>query len=419
MTKKALVLSGGGARGAYQLGVWKALREVGWDFSIVTGASIGALNSALIAMDDYDKLEQLWYNMTPNNVINTTETDPKKVYLQMIRDLAKGGSDTSPLYNFVSTAVDEEKVRNSKVRVGISTVELPTLKLLQLPIDQIPQGKLADFLVASATVFPFFKAKHIDDKNYADGGYGDNMPMNLAIAMGAEEIIAVQIFNSRIRKLTKKIPTTLIVPSRYLGQFLLFDNKNVHQNKMYGYNDTLKFLNYREGEYFTFFHGELSLNSNELQKKYKRVETVIAKMQEDIVGSLSLKFTNYLLSRKTKSKFNKKYTSSLASFILGLETTGRLFELDDLISYSLYEYNFLLKTKAQKMINENLVFLVKEHNELELMAIRNKALVALYLHYKIRELLNGKSTNNSLIIKLLTDLDVARAAVYLTVLLHE
>ncbi len=419
MTKKALVLSGGGARGAYQLGVWKALKEIGWDFSIVTGASIGALNAAVIAMDDYNLLEKLWYNMSPDNVVNTKEKDPKKVYLQMIKELTKGGADTSPLYNLVSTTVDENKIRKSKVKLGISTVELPTIKLQQLPIDKIPNGKLADFLVASATVFPFFKAKSIDEKVYADGGYGDNMPINLAVEMGAEEIIAVQIFSSIKRKLKKKVPVTLISPSRYLGHFLVFDNKNVHNNKMYGYNDTLKYLNYREGEYFTFYHGELSLRSNEMQKEYRRIETIILKNQENVVGSLSVRLTNYLISVKTKSKFNKKYNKQLASFILALEATGKLFGLDDLESYSLYDFNLLLKIKAKRLIADNLSFLAKEHNELELLSNRNKAVVALYLHYKIRELLNNKTTNNSLILKLLTDLEVARSAIYLSVLLHE
>ena len=419
MIKRALVLSGGGARGAYQLGVWQALREIEWDFSIVTGASIGALNSSLIAMNDFEKLEKLWYKMTPNDVINTTETDPKKVYLQMIKDLAKGGADTSPLYNLVKSNIDEAKIRNSNIKMGISTVELPTLKLKQLPIEQIPNGKLADFLVASATVFPFFKAKDIDQKKYADGGYGDNMPMNLAIQMGAEEIIAVQIFNSRIKRLSKKVPTTLISPSRYLGPFLLFDNKTVHQNRMYGYFDTLKFLNFKEGEYFTFHHGELSLNTVEMQKRLKQVETILLKNQENVVGSLSVRLTNYIIGLKTKSKFNKKYSKGQARFIMALEAAGKLLELDDLVAYSLYDYNTALKVKAKKLINENLSFMVKEHNEIELMANRNKGLVALYLHYKIRELLKNKPTNNSLILKLMTDLEVTGAAVYLTVLLDE
>ena len=53
-----LVLDGGGARGAYQIGAWKALKEAGVRINAVAGTSVGALNGALICMDDPEKAEQ-------------------------------------------------------------------------------------------------------------------------------------------------------------------------------------------------------------------------------------------------------------------------------------------------------------------------------------------------------------------------
>ena len=55
-----LVLDGGGARGAYQIGAWKALREAGVRINAVAGTSVGALNGALICMDDPEKAEKIW-----------------------------------------------------------------------------------------------------------------------------------------------------------------------------------------------------------------------------------------------------------------------------------------------------------------------------------------------------------------------
>lgn len=55
MSKTAIVLAGGGSRGAYQLGVWKALREMGVDYQLVTGTSVGALNGTLMVQQDYEK----------------------------------------------------------------------------------------------------------------------------------------------------------------------------------------------------------------------------------------------------------------------------------------------------------------------------------------------------------------------------
>jgi NTE family protein len=419
MTKRALVLSGGGSRGSYQLGVWKALKEIGWDFEIVTGASIGALNSAMIAMGDYDKLDYLWTNMSPKNVIKTEETDPMKVYLQMIRDLPKGGSDTTPLYNLVKTVIDEDKIRNSNIKMGISTVELPSIKLIQLPIYEIPEGKLADFLVASATVFPFFKAKSIDKKNYADGGYGDNMPINLALQMGAEEIIAVQIFGMPRRKVKTNVPITLISPSRYLGQFLVFDKTGVNQNKMHGYNDTLKFLNFREGEYFTFFHGELSLKTQELQKRLNTIKSIIFVKKDSLIKDLSSSFVSYLVNINYKSKFRKKYNKTMMSFIAIQESAGKIFEVDDLKSYGLDEYNQLIKNIAQKIMLDNISLMAKDYGEAEGLLRKDKKLLSVYLYYKIKENINNKTTNSLLINKLLSDIEAAKAALYLSVINHE
>ena len=55
-----LVLEGGGAKGAYQIGAWKALKEAGVKIKGVAGTSVGALNGALICMGDLEQAEKLW-----------------------------------------------------------------------------------------------------------------------------------------------------------------------------------------------------------------------------------------------------------------------------------------------------------------------------------------------------------------------
>ena len=57
---KAIVLSGGGAKGSYQIGVWKALRELNIKYDIITGTSSGALNGALMTQNSYHKARKLW-----------------------------------------------------------------------------------------------------------------------------------------------------------------------------------------------------------------------------------------------------------------------------------------------------------------------------------------------------------------------
>lgn len=64
MAKTAVVLAGGGSRGAYQIGVWKALREMGIEYQLVTGTSVGALNGALMVQGDYEKALSVWENLS-------------------------------------------------------------------------------------------------------------------------------------------------------------------------------------------------------------------------------------------------------------------------------------------------------------------------------------------------------------------
>ena len=66
----SLVLEGGGAKGAYQIGAWKALKEAGVKINAVAGTSVGALNGALICMDDVDKALNLWENISYSKVMD-------------------------------------------------------------------------------------------------------------------------------------------------------------------------------------------------------------------------------------------------------------------------------------------------------------------------------------------------------------
>ena len=66
----ALVLGGGGSRGAYQFGAIKALKELGYEYEIITGASVGALNALFLGHDKYDLLEKMWHTINFEMVIN-------------------------------------------------------------------------------------------------------------------------------------------------------------------------------------------------------------------------------------------------------------------------------------------------------------------------------------------------------------
>ena len=68
MKKTALVLAGGGSRGAYEMGVWKAIYEMDIPFHIVCGTSIGAINGAMIAQGSFQRAQQMWDTVETSQV---------------------------------------------------------------------------------------------------------------------------------------------------------------------------------------------------------------------------------------------------------------------------------------------------------------------------------------------------------------
>ena len=82
---RAIVLSGGGAKGSYQVGVWKALKRLHLSYSIVTGTSVGALNGALMVQKDYRIAKKLWKTLNLEYLFH--QTPKKKNNLEIIQKI--------------------------------------------------------------------------------------------------------------------------------------------------------------------------------------------------------------------------------------------------------------------------------------------------------------------------------------------
>ena len=169
---KALVLAGGGARGSYQVGVWRALTELGWRPQIITGTSVGSLNGAMFALDLYETARDMWLTIRSQDVMELPAEDaPLSELHAFLKDaVTQGGMDVTPLEEIVERVLDEEKLRKSPIRLGLVTVEQKTLKARELPLEDIPEGKVKDYLLASAACFPALRAHTIDGVSYLDGG---------------------------------------------------------------------------------------------------------------------------------------------------------------------------------------------------------------------------------------------------------
>ena len=241
--RRGLVLAGGGARGSYQIGVWRALEELGWRAGIVTGTSVGCLNGALYVLGQYEMARDMWLSIRSGDVMTLPAPGSGLGGLgEAVRQfMAEGGLDVSPLEQIVNLVLDEQALRASPIRFGLVTVEKKGLKPRELSLEEIPQGKLRDYLMASSACFPALRARTIDGVEYLDGGYADNMPAGLAARLGAEELVCVDLEGVGITKPNRTgLPTLLIRSHWELGDILRFNPPVARRNMAIGYFDTMR-----------------------------------------------------------------------------------------------------------------------------------------------------------------------------------
>lgn len=264
MKEYGLVLAGGGAKGAYQLGAWQAMRELGVKFSAVAGVSIGSINGALIAADCYDEAVSLWECASVDKGVRISSDlrDPEKLFslknaAVLFKEIIKnGGIDASPTREFLLQFIDEEKVRRANTKFGMVTFSLSEFAPLEIFIDKIPEGELVDYLLASSKV-PGVSKIGPEGERYLDGGVYDNAPIGLLRKHGYNRIIVVDI--SSMKGFAHKSDMTnaefvYIRPFEIddLGAAFDFSDEMYEKRHKMGYLDTRKAFGYLAGRQFYF-----------------------------------------------------------------------------------------------------------------------------------------------------------------------
>lgn len=262
MSKKALVLGGGGSKGAYQVGAYEALLELGFSFDIVVGTSIGALNGALIAQGDFHKARGLWEQISVEKVISnglnlTHDLDYYFSNTQKIIPFLKSyaqnkGMDTTPLQAIMSKYLDWERLESSSIDFGLVTLEVPSLTPHEVRKSEIQKDLLTLWVLASASCFPAFPICEFSGKSFIDGGYYDNVPIDFAFKMGAESVIAVSLNPEFESRYDTNPLVTHIKPSSYLGTMLDFEPAAIAQNIRLGYIETLRAFGRLKGRKYCF-----------------------------------------------------------------------------------------------------------------------------------------------------------------------
>ena len=210
MTKLGLVLSGGGSKGAYEIGVYKALKKLKKEINIVTGTSVGAINGIFVAQNDLKGSLNFWDHVTFKNIYDENEfpqvEDEKlsKIYLQYAKSfINEGGLDIYKMKNIFDDYFKPSKFFNSNINYGLVTYNFTSKKPVLKTKQELTKNNIKDYVLASASCYPAFKPYLIDNEMYIDGGYYDNLPINLAIDLGATEIIAVDLRAIGFKKIIK------------------------------------------------------------------------------------------------------------------------------------------------------------------------------------------------------------------------
>jgi NTE family protein len=184
--KKALILTGGGGRGAFHIGVWKYLQEQKWTPDLICGTSIGAIIAAAIGSGlSVEALQRIWTTTHRSAVYRSTML--KALAAVLFRRPLRPLLDTTPLREMITRHLDLDALRNSPIEVIITAVNVVSGRLCLFDQDEID----VDRLMASSAMPILFPWQHVDGEPYWDGGVMANTPLFAALREEMSEIIVV------------------------------------------------------------------------------------------------------------------------------------------------------------------------------------------------------------------------------------
>lgn len=178
----ALILCGGGSRGAVEIGLWKGLCELGITVDLVVGSSVGALNGAFIAAEvPAEQLTQLWEQVRARDILSFN-----------YRLLASFKRTSSVYDNYRFRRFIEHHLPARRFdELRIPFIAVGTDLMTGNPVT-IEDGNLIDAILASAALPGLFPPVPIDGRLIIDGGISNNCPIDVAIQKGASAAIALR-----------------------------------------------------------------------------------------------------------------------------------------------------------------------------------------------------------------------------------
>lgn len=257
-----LVFAGGGGKGSYEIGVWKALDEFNLSKNIISvaGSSVGALNSALFMQGDFNLAESLWYQIKQDSILSLDHNlDIKKTLTQKISNSllnkyllslkSYGFFSRKGLLEIIDKNLDLHKISCSEI-TGFCTCFRSTIpfKTEYFKINGLEIEEIRNILLASSALPIIFDSIEVNNESYIDGGIGDNIPIKPIYDNGCDIIIVVHLSRETIIDKSRYPEAQIleIIPMKDLGSFvngtLDFNPKNVTNRIEAGYKDTKKIL---------------------------------------------------------------------------------------------------------------------------------------------------------------------------------
>lgn len=265
-----LVFSGGGAKGAYQIGVWKGLIESGIDKQIkaVSGTSVGALNGAMFCQNDYESAEELWLGMRKLKIL----TPDAGILLKHIGTaiFAKGGVigralsigrsiynngffSRRGLSNILDAYLKSDLIVNSKIPLYICTLNTSESKLNMIKLNRVSEESIKSYLLATSAIPAIFKREKIGDHYHLDGGLVPFLKNNIPYEVLIEKEKCMTIINVYLsanpdlnsQKKYSEVKFINIYPSKSIKGFipsLNFSEKAIHELIENGYRDAISTL---------------------------------------------------------------------------------------------------------------------------------------------------------------------------------
>ncbi len=260
----ALTLAGGGGKGAYEIGVWQALREIGLEKNLiaVSGSSSGALNAALISLNEFDKAKTIWSSIMPKQFLDINyDTIIGPLNTLVKRTLTAGLCSRDGLIDIIDKYLNLEQLAVARIPAYVSISryssdcidclsEKPQVEYISL--SEVSPDDARQFLLASSAMPYIYPPEIIHGNVYRDGGLADNVPIYPMTSVGADNLIVVKL------EPDDKVDTSLyskfkevveIIPSREIGDLfdgtLEFTNRNVMFRMLLGYYDTLRIFGLR------------------------------------------------------------------------------------------------------------------------------------------------------------------------------